>query len=318
MTRPLAAAALLDLLLALLLFAVGVAAPSAQFLAFVIAWPVALWRTAAIHSLRAGRGTGHRTMVAAIVSLGLTAVLTRGALLTTMTERWALPPVLAIVVAVAVGGGLFALALREVDRTDRAEDRTVSWGAIATIVAPSMLVMRVAFLGLPELMPEETYYWLYAHHLAPGYLDHPPMVAWLIALGGVLFGHSEFAVRSGALLCWIIAAVYLFRLATLLFDRSVAWLSVALLSILPIFAGIGFTITPDSPLMAAWMAALFYLYRAVIGGQARAWYGVGVAVGLGMLSKYTIVSSRPSRCWWWCCTRRRGSGCGDASRTSGC
>jgi dolichol-phosphate mannosyltransferase len=143
-------------------------------------------------------------------------------------------------------------------------------------------------------MPEEAYYWLYARHLAPGYLDHPPMVAWLIALGGALFGHNEFAVRIGALLAWSIAAVYLYRLATLLFDRSVAWLSVALLSILPIFAGIGFTITPDSPLMAAWMAALFYLHRAALGGRARAWYAFGIAVGLGMLSKYTIVLLAPT------------------------
>ena len=291
--RPLAAAALLDLLLALLLLTVGVTATSAQVVAFVVAWPVALRRTAAIQRLWRGGGDRPVASLAAIASLGLTAVLTRGALLVAMIERWTLPPVVAIVVAVAVGAGLFALALREVDRTDRDAGRAVAWGAVAAIVVAAMLVVRVAFLGLPELMPEEAYYWLYAQHLAPGYLDHPPMVAWLIALGGALFGHNEFAVRIGALLCWSIAAVYLFRLATLLFDRSVAWLSVALLSILPIFAGIGFTMTPDSPLMAAWMAALFYLHRAALGGQARAWYGVGIAVGLGMLSKYTIVLLGP-------------------------
>jgi len=120
------------------------------------------------------------------------------------------------------------------------------------------------------------------------------MVAWLIALGGALFGHSEFAVRIGALLCWCIAAVYLSRLATLLFDRAVAWLSVALFSVLPIIAGIGFTISPDAPLVAAWMGALFCLYQAAVGGHAHAWYGVGLAAGLGMLSKYTMVLLAPT------------------------
>ena len=47
-------------------------------------------------------------------------------------------------------------------------------------------------------------------------------------------------------------------------------------------------ITPDAPLTAAWAGALYYLYRALIGNHARAWWGAGVCLGLGLLSKYTI------------------------------
>jgi dolichol-phosphate mannosyltransferase len=36
------------------------------------------------------------------------------------------------------------------------------------------------YLGAPELLFEEAYYWNYAQHLDIGYLDHPLMVAWLI------------------------------------------------------------------------------------------------------------------------------------------
>ena len=169
-----------------------------------------------------------------------------------------------------------------------------SSGALATAVLVGMFVLRLGFLGLPELIPEEAYYWLYSQHLSPGYLDHPPMVGWLIALGTGVFGHNEFGVRIGALLTWSVAAFFLFRLGCELFDRERAWLAVALFSILPIFAGIGFTIAPDSPLFAAWSAALYFLYRAAIENRAGAWYWLGCAVGVGMLSKYTIVLIAPA------------------------
>ena len=46
--------------------------------------------------------------------------------------------------------------------------------------------------------------------------------------------------------------------------------------------------TPDAPLTAAWAAALYFLERALIAERAEAWWGVGLCLGLGMLSKYTI------------------------------
>ena len=56
----------------------------------------------------------------------------------------------------------------------------------------------------------------------------------------------------------------------------------------------GLLITPDAPLAAAWAAALYFLHRALVGGEARAWVGVGVALGMGMLSKYTIALLGPA------------------------
>jgi hypothetical protein len=33
-----------------------------------------------------------------------------------------------------------------------------------------------------ELHPDEAYYWLWSVHLAPGYYDHSPMVAYFIKI----------------------------------------------------------------------------------------------------------------------------------------
>src|ERR1700722_761245 len=76
---------------------------------------------------------------------------------------------------------------------------TAGWetGAIGVIAAAAAL--RLVYGDRVELLPEEAYYWNYARHLDIGYLDHPPMVAWLIALGTRLFGGAELGVRAGAL-----------------------------------------------------------------------------------------------------------------------
>ena len=46
--------------------------------------------------------------------------------------------------------------------------------------------------------------------------------------------------------------------------------------------------TPDAPLMATWAATLYYMERALIADRRWAWLGMGIAFGLGILSKYTL------------------------------
>ncbi len=160
-------------------------------------------------------------------------------------------------------------------------------GAIGMIIVAA--AFRLAYSGRVELMPEETYYWNYARHLDIGYLDHPPMVAWLIAAGTRIFGTAEFGVRFGAICMGAIATFFVYRLTRNLFGRSSALAAAVLMQTLPFFFLTGFLITPDAPLMAAWAASLYFLERALIAGRGTAWWGAGLCLGLGLLSKYSIV-----------------------------
>ena len=156
-------------------------------------------------------------------------------------------------------------------------------------LAAGLFVLRAVYLPWCELFPEEAYYWNYAQHLDIGYLDHPPMVAWLIALGTAIFGHGEWAVRVGALGCSLLTSFFAFRLTrTLGYDRRAAWTAVLLVQGLPFFFMSGWIMTPDAPLTACWAAALFFLARVFFADDGRAWWGFGLTLGLGMLSKYTI------------------------------
>ena len=61
--------------------------------------------------------------------------------------------------------------------------RAPLWRHPAFLLAAGLFLLRALYSPWCELFPEEAYYWNYAQHLDTGYLDHPPMVAWLIWLG---------------------------------------------------------------------------------------------------------------------------------------
>lgn len=153
------------------------------------------------------------------------------------------------------------------------------------------VILRVTLLGLPELLPEEAYYWNYAAHLAPGYLDHPPLSAWLIAAGTLALGLNEFGVRIGAIVCAAIAGWFVYATALRVVTKTAAITSTAIFLTAPYFLGNSFYITPDAPLVAAWSAAIFFLVRIVEREETSGWSDwlmLGISFGLGMLSKYSI------------------------------
>jgi dolichol-phosphate mannosyltransferase len=171
-------------------------------------------------------------------------------------------------------------------------------------------LLRLIYCGQIELLPTEAYYWNYSRHLDFGYLDHPPMVALLIRAGTAVFGNTEFGVRIGALCLGFATAFFVYRLTRNLFGEPSAWVAVLLTQTLPFFFFTGgMVMTPDAPLTAAWAASLYYLERALIAKHARAWWGAGLCLGLGMLSKYSIgllgaavclfmLLDVRSRIWW--------------------
>lgn len=220
----------------------------------------------------------------------------RGGVLAGAVELLGWPPQAAILLGVAVAAVInyFGNAFFVFPAANVRMPSDVRWRVAAIGVLCYVLALRLVFLGLVDLVPEETYYWNYSQHLDIGYLDHPPMVAWLIWAGTSLFGNTEFGVRIGAYLLWMVTAYFAFRFSRNLFGKSPAFVSVLLVALLPFFFSSGFMMMPDVPLTAAWAAMLYYLERALIADNRRAWWGVGIALGFGMLSKYTIALLGPA------------------------
>ncbi len=234
------------------------------------------------------------------------AVALRGGVLASLTLGWGWPAQVSIVFAVAAGAAVTAsgYSILLSQGGPEVRSRELAIGLVAYAFA-----LRLVYMGSVELLPEEAYYWNYSRHLDIGYLDHPPLVAWLIRLGTSVFGQSQFGVRIGALCCAVVTSVFTYRLARNLFGEASALAALVLAQILPFFFLSGLLMTPDAGLTAAWAASLYYLERALVGGRPSAWWRAGISMGIGMISKYSIGLLAPvillfvlkdgqSRQWW--------------------
>lgn len=163
--------------------------------------------------------------------------------------------------------------------------------AVAITLAAGLLRLVVA--ALTPLFPDETYYWEYSRHLAFGYYDHPPLIAWVVRLGTLIAGHTPLGVRLGPVLLGTVGALFLAasgrRLAG---DAAGMWLAAAFAA-MPLASGLVLA-TPDAPLLAAAAATLYCVIRSLqspIGtrGALLWWCAGGAALGLAVASKYTAV-----------------------------
>jgi 4-amino-4-deoxy-L-arabinose transferase-like glycosyltransferase len=63
------------------------------------------------------------------------------------------------------------------------------------LVLAALTALRLVVAGIAPVSPDEAYYWVWSRALAPGYLDHPFMVALWIRIGTGLFGDGALGIR---------------------------------------------------------------------------------------------------------------------------
>jgi hypothetical protein len=165
-----------------------------------------------------------------------------------------------------------------------------------------------ATLGLTE---DEAYYRLWALAPAMSYLDHPPMVGWMIAVGRWVAGDSPFGIRLPAILVSLLGPFVLWRTAGILFGPAVARRAVWIALAMPLLAVGGVIITPDTPSVLFWGLVGWALAELHVSRNASWWLAVGLLAGLGLLSKYSnlfvgasillwLVLVRSNRVWFRC------------------
>lgn len=162
---------------------------------------------------------------------------------------------------------------------------------------------RLVFAALVPLTDDEAYYRLWSQHLALGYFDHPPLVAWAIRLGVSLLGDTALGVRFAAVMASGLTSLVLFDLAkriglsAVTAERAAVWYSATLM----IAAG-AILSTPDAFATLFWATTLWCLAAAVEPGRerqaARWWCAAGLAAGLATLSKYSSLFIAPGVLLW--------------------
>jgi 4-amino-4-deoxy-L-arabinose transferase-like glycosyltransferase len=167
---------------------------------------------------------------------------------------------------------------------------------VALLLVAGVLLRGALALAVP-LLGDEAYYWEWSRRLAPGYFDHPPAIAWLIASGTALFGATTAGVRFGPAVAGLLTAIGVVLLARRVAtpgDDGAAAQRAALLTLLLPMATLGLVLaTPDAPLLAVVALALLAFDRALVAergiGATGWWLLCGVAVGLAFVAKYMAV-----------------------------
>ena len=122
-------------------------------------------------------------------------------------------------------------------------------------------LLRLALLPRLELAPDEAYYWDWSRHLALGYYDQGPLIAYLIRLTTAVFGTNEFGVRVGVCLASLGTIVCCYVLARRLFSPLAGFLTVLLLGATPLMTVGSLIATYDPPLVFFWALTVLFLER---------------------------------------------------------
>ena len=159
----------------------------------------------------------------------------------------------------------------------------------------SITLVRLIFIGFLNLSPDEAYYWNWSRNLGLSYYDHPPVVAYLIYLFTLLGSNSEFFTRVSCVVIISIITIIAYKLGKDIFeDERVGLLSAFLINIVPGHAIGAVIITPDTPQGFFWVLGLYFVYKAISTNKEFWWYLIGLALGFGLLSKYTMILFVPS------------------------
>lgn len=187
----------------------------------------------------------------------------------------------------------------------------IRWAQLWAMAALALLlrvgVMQCSGAGLHV---DEAQYWWWSQSLRWGYFSKPPLIAALIAGSTSLFGDSLLGVRLWTMACWPASAVLMAGLARDVArwqqpgdepdgsaDRAALW-TAGLWLTTPLVGLLGLVATTDGPLVLFWSMALWLAWRAAIGGRRWAWPALGIAMGAGLLSKYTMATLLPGLMLW--------------------
>jgi len=174
----------------------------------------------------------------------------------------------------------------------------------------ALLGLRLVIAAILPLGDDEAYYWDWSRHLAAGYVDHPPAIAFLIWAARHLVPSPQLAVHGVAAVLSLATSLAVYALAREVVGRpdAAVW-SVLLFNVVPVFAGGGLLAAPDAPLGLCWVVTLLWAWRAAHGTRGSAWLTAGFWGGLALQSKYTaailpvsigswLALSPPHRQWW--------------------
>src|ERR1700679_605653 len=128
-----------------------------------------------------------------------------------------------------------------------------------------------------------------ARHLDWGFVAYPPVTPFLERVGLQLFGVSMVGLRLFSVIAQSVAIVVTGLMARELGGGRLAQITAAFVvatSGLPVFEGTEFQYSSFDYLW--WVLIAYFVIRLLKSDDPRWWIAIGVAIGVGLQTKYTI------------------------------
>lgn len=164
----------------------------------------------------------------------------------------------------------------------------LSGPAIVLSLAVAKFLFHLLTAGRYGIFRDELYYLACSEHLDFGYVDQPPLIAFITWIARHLFGDSLVGLRllpalAGATTVWLSG-----KLAREIGGGAFAQALAALAVIAaPIYLLLHHWMTMNAFEPLIWLGCAWCIVRAINQGDPRYWLGFGLLLGLGMENKYT-------------------------------
>ena len=170
--------------------------------------------------------------------------------------------------------------------------RAASAAITRSVYALAALAVLIHFLFNRQYgyFRDELYYAACGQHLAWGYVDHAPLVAFASAFTRALFGDSLFALRLLPALSAAPKVLLAGWIARELGGRKFSQFFAALLVFLaPIYLTFDNFLSMNAFEPVFWMLCAAVVLRILDGSSPRLWLLFGVVAGLGLLNKHSML-----------------------------
>ena len=135
--------------------------------------------------------------------------------------------------------------------------------------------------------------WVWSHSLQWGYHKHPPLPTWGLWLAHQVAGkHALTAAVLGAL-CALASVGFMYQLLRQMWSPFAAWLAVLASLSITFYSGRLNYYNHNITLMLCVSLTVYCWWQILQSGKTRWWITLGLAAGLGMLSKYQYLLVLP-------------------------
>lgn len=175
-------------------------------------------------------------------------------------------------------------------QAETAARQRLSDNALLLIIGGGVALLHVVTNGQYGLHRDELDILMNARQLAWGYVAYPPLTPFVARLGLALFGPSLIGLRAFAAVAQGIVVILSGLMARDFGGGRLAQVTAALaVAIAPVALTAGTLIQYMSFDYLWWVLLAFCTVRLLRSDDPRWWLGVGAAVGLGMMTKYTLL-----------------------------